>query len=174
MKTSIISIDKDGNVCVLLDNLLLSNGLEWSVDEKRFYHTDSDTRIIKEYDFDKISGEDMKNVVKAYLDVYSPDDDKDTWFNKNYPNSKNDLISYFSARANKDTSDVFSYSLLTFSAMPRSCASDFPLISASTSPMAVANISCVSIFTIRFCRINKNGRSSTCRFFIFCSAFLLN
>ena len=35
-----------------------------------------------EYDFDKISGEDMKNVVKAYMDVYSPDDDKETWFNK--------------------------------------------------------------------------------------------
>ena len=51
------SIDKDGNVCVLLDNLLLSNGLEWSIDEKRFYHTDSDTQIIKEYNFDKKSGE---------------------------------------------------------------------------------------------------------------------
>ena len=35
-----------------------------------------------EYDFDKISGEDMKKVVKACLDVYSPDDDKETWFNK--------------------------------------------------------------------------------------------
>ncbi len=51
------SIDKNGNVRVLLDNLILSNGLEWSIDEKRFYHTDSDTRIIKEYNFDKISGE---------------------------------------------------------------------------------------------------------------------
>lgn len=50
------SIDKDNNVRVLLDNLILSNGLEWSIDEKRFYHTDSDTAIIKEYDFDKISG----------------------------------------------------------------------------------------------------------------------
>ncbi len=51
------SIDKNGNVRVLLNDLLLSNGLEWSVDEKRFYHTDSDTGIIKEYDFDKSSGE---------------------------------------------------------------------------------------------------------------------
>lgn len=51
------SIDKDGNVRVLLDNLTLSNGLEWSVDEKRFYHTDSDTGIIKEYNFDKKSSE---------------------------------------------------------------------------------------------------------------------
>lgn len=53
------SIDKDGNVRVLLDNLILSNGLEWSIDEKRFYHTDSDTHIIKEYEFDKTSGEIM-------------------------------------------------------------------------------------------------------------------
>ncbi len=37
------SIDKYGNVHILLDNLILSNGLEWSMDEKRFYHTDSDT-----------------------------------------------------------------------------------------------------------------------------------
>ncbi len=50
------SIDKYGNVCVLLDNIILSNGLEWSIDEKRFYHTDSETGIIKEYDFDKVSG----------------------------------------------------------------------------------------------------------------------
>lgn len=50
------SIDKYGNVCVLLDNLILSNGLEWSMDEKRFYHTDSDTQIIKEYNFDKEKG----------------------------------------------------------------------------------------------------------------------
>ena len=50
------SIDKYGNVRTLLDNLCLSNGLEWSMDEKRLYHTDSDTGIIKEYDFDKEKG----------------------------------------------------------------------------------------------------------------------
>lgn len=49
-------IDKNGRVDILLDRLLLSNGLEWSMDEKRFYHTDSDTGIIKEYDFDKVKG----------------------------------------------------------------------------------------------------------------------
>lgn len=51
------SIDKHGNVRILLDGLLLSNGFDWSMDEKRFYHTDSDTRIIKEYEFDKQSGD---------------------------------------------------------------------------------------------------------------------
>ena len=52
----LFSIDNHGDVRVLLDDLMLSNGLEWSSDEKRFYHTDSDTNIIKEYDFDCING----------------------------------------------------------------------------------------------------------------------
>lgn len=51
------SIDKNGEVKVLLDGLILSNGFDWSMDEKQFYHTDSDTGIIKEYDFDKEKGE---------------------------------------------------------------------------------------------------------------------
>ena len=49
-------IDKDGSVRVLLDNLGLSNGLEWSFDEKKFYHTDSDTHTIREYNFEAVSG----------------------------------------------------------------------------------------------------------------------
>lgn len=49
-------IHKNGEVEVLLDGLILSNGMDWSMDEKRFYHTDSDTDIIKEYDFDYING----------------------------------------------------------------------------------------------------------------------
>lgn len=49
-------ISPGGNVKVLLDGLLLSNGMEWSIDETKFYHTDSDTQIIKEYNFDKENG----------------------------------------------------------------------------------------------------------------------
>ena len=49
-------ISPSGEVEILLDNLILSNGMEWSIDEKKFYHPDSDTRIIKEYDFDKSTG----------------------------------------------------------------------------------------------------------------------
>ena len=45
-------ISPDGDVAVLLDGLILSNGLEWSIDEKRFFHTDSDTHFIKEYYFE--------------------------------------------------------------------------------------------------------------------------
>lgn len=51
------SIDKNGKVKILLDGLILSNGFDWSMDEKRFYHTDSDTSVIKEYSFDKGNGE---------------------------------------------------------------------------------------------------------------------
>lgn len=50
------SIEKNGNVQVLLDGMQLSNGFDWSMDEGRFYHTDSDTNIIKEYEFDKQNG----------------------------------------------------------------------------------------------------------------------
>lgn len=51
------SIDRYGCVRILLDGLIASNGLEWSLDEKRFYHTDSATQIIREYAFDKKNGE---------------------------------------------------------------------------------------------------------------------
>lgn len=51
------SIDKNGEVKTLLDGLLLSNGFDWSMDERRFYHTDSATKIIREYHFDKGTGE---------------------------------------------------------------------------------------------------------------------
>lgn len=49
-------ISPNGEVDTLLDNLTLSNGMEWSIDETKFYHTDSATSIIKEYDFDKLTG----------------------------------------------------------------------------------------------------------------------
>lgn len=52
----LFSIDAYGNVKTLLENLQLSNGMEWSMDENFFYHTDSDTNIIKEYKFDKEKG----------------------------------------------------------------------------------------------------------------------
>lgn len=45
-------ISYDGEVTVLLDGLILSNGMEWSIDETKFYHTDSDTHFIREYYFE--------------------------------------------------------------------------------------------------------------------------
>lgn len=51
------SIDRDGNVRILLDGLILSNGLDWSPCGNRFYHTDSGASLIREYDFNKESGD---------------------------------------------------------------------------------------------------------------------
>lgn len=51
------SIDRNGKVKMLLTGLRLSNGFDWSMDEKFLYHTDSDTHTIREYAFDKVSGE---------------------------------------------------------------------------------------------------------------------
>lgn len=50
-------IAPNGRVSIVLDGLILSNGFDWSMDEKKVYHTDSDTHIIKEYDFDIRTGD---------------------------------------------------------------------------------------------------------------------
>ena len=49
-------IFEDGRVEILLDGLLLPNGLDWSMDEKKFYHADTGTALVKEYHFDKNAG----------------------------------------------------------------------------------------------------------------------
>ena len=49
-------ISEGGKVETLLDGLLLSNGLDWSIDEKKFYHADTGRAMIKEYFFDKETG----------------------------------------------------------------------------------------------------------------------
>ncbi len=49
-------ISQDGQVDILLDGLILSNGLDWSMDEKKFYHADTGMALIKEYFFDKKTG----------------------------------------------------------------------------------------------------------------------
>ncbi len=61
------SIDKNGYVRTLLDGLSLSNVLGWSPNKKMFYHTDSDTGIIIEYYFDKVSGEIFSSGRKVSL-----------------------------------------------------------------------------------------------------------
>lgn len=61
------SVDKYGNVKILLDGLSLSNGLDWSPNGKLFYHTDSDTEIIKEYFFYKTSGEIFPSGRKIHI-----------------------------------------------------------------------------------------------------------
>lgn len=50
-------ISPHGQVKILLRGLELSNGLDWSIDEKKFYHADTGVSRIREYFFDKETGE---------------------------------------------------------------------------------------------------------------------
>jgi sugar lactone lactonase YvrE len=49
-------ISQGGEVEILLDGLLLPNGLDWSMDEKKFYHVDTGMSVVREYFFDKSTG----------------------------------------------------------------------------------------------------------------------
>lgn len=51
------SIDAAGKVRILLEGMIIPNGLDWSMDEKKFYHTDNATGMIREYWFDKEKGD---------------------------------------------------------------------------------------------------------------------
>ena len=50
-------IDPDGSYRVVVENLLLPNGMGFSTDYKYFYLTDSDRRIIYRFDYDRATGE---------------------------------------------------------------------------------------------------------------------
>jgi len=44
--------DKDKKLHIKLEDLTISNGIDWSLDNRVFYHTDSGERTIFKYDFD--------------------------------------------------------------------------------------------------------------------------
>ncbi|ETZ22298.1 SMP-30/gluconolactonase/LRE family protein [Pedobacter sp. V48] len=50
-------IDKDLHVSEKLDKLSISNGMAWTIDNKRLYHTDSVTGAIKAYLYDERTGD---------------------------------------------------------------------------------------------------------------------
>jgi sugar lactone lactonase YvrE len=49
-------LDPDGSVHVVLENVTISNGLEWSPDGSRAYYNDSPTQRIDVFDYDSESG----------------------------------------------------------------------------------------------------------------------
>ena len=49
-------LDPDGSVHVVLENVTISNGLEWSPDGSRAYYTDTPTQRIDVFDYDGDSG----------------------------------------------------------------------------------------------------------------------
>lgn len=53
---SLYRVDLDGTVTSMLDGVTLSNGMDWSPDEKSFYYIDSSTRTVDAFDFDSVRG----------------------------------------------------------------------------------------------------------------------
>ena len=49
-------IDKSGDVRIILDELVTPNGMDWSIDESKFYYVGDQDNYLKEYDFDKKTG----------------------------------------------------------------------------------------------------------------------
>ena len=49
-------ITPKGEVTVLLDGLILANGMDWSPDERFFYLADTGAKKVREYEFDKATG----------------------------------------------------------------------------------------------------------------------
>lgn len=49
-------ITPEGDVAVLLDGLVLANGMDWSPDERFFYLADTGAKKVREYEFDKATG----------------------------------------------------------------------------------------------------------------------
>lgn len=49
-------ITPDGEVTVLLDGLILANGMDWSPDERFFYLADTGAKKVREYEFDHATG----------------------------------------------------------------------------------------------------------------------
>lgn len=53
---NLYSLQTDGSIKVLENNLWLSNGMDWSLDATKFYLADTNTQIIYCYDYDSLSG----------------------------------------------------------------------------------------------------------------------
>lgn len=50
-------VDFDGRVTRMLDGLYTSNGLAWSADGRRMYHSDSRAQILQAFDYDPVTGD---------------------------------------------------------------------------------------------------------------------
>ncbi len=55
-ENSLFRLDADGSIHRMESGITVSNGLGWSPDNRVFYYTDSEARLIFAYDFDPASG----------------------------------------------------------------------------------------------------------------------
>jgi sugar lactone lactonase YvrE len=54
--SALYRIDADGTVTTMLENVGLSNGMDWSPDGRTFYYIDSFTAAVDAFDFDPVHG----------------------------------------------------------------------------------------------------------------------
>jgi sugar lactone lactonase YvrE len=68
-------IDTNLNVHKKLDHTTISNGLVWSLDNKRLYYIDSPTQVVQSFIFEEESGGIIfeKNIVKIPIEMGTPD-----------------------------------------------------------------------------------------------------
>ena len=68
-------IDANLEVQKKISNTSISNGIVWSLDNKRMFYIDSPTQVVQSFIFDKNSGEIIfeKNVIKVPTELGTPD-----------------------------------------------------------------------------------------------------
>ena len=86
-KGHLYCFESDLSMRCLVSNLVIGNGLTWSVDESKFYLADSKPGSITEFDFDLMHGEisnpklflDYKNLLPARPDGITIDSENGIW-----------------------------------------------------------------------------------------------
>ena len=68
-------IDTNLNIYKKLEHTTISNGIVWSLDNKRLYYIDSPTQVVQSYIFEEESGEIIfeKNIVQVPVEMGTPD-----------------------------------------------------------------------------------------------------
>ena len=56
MPANLYMIDHDGTATIKIENVSISNGIIWSLDQKKMYYVDSPTRKVRAFDFNITNG----------------------------------------------------------------------------------------------------------------------
>jgi sugar lactone lactonase YvrE len=69
------SLDAIGNIKILLEGIRISNGLDWSLDEKTFYYCDTYTQKIEAFDFHAETGSisARRTLIEIPVELGNPD-----------------------------------------------------------------------------------------------------
>ena len=68
-------LDPDGSLHQVLEGLIVSNGLGWSLDGRTLFHADSEGQVINAYDYDPDSGEiaNQRLIARPSAEIGLPD-----------------------------------------------------------------------------------------------------